>query len=173
MNGYGNDDAENKIPREPKKILSSEQEIKKHVSAETNKIKIDVLRESPEKKSIKKILVVDDEKLTCEMFKEGLEKFGYEVMVAFDGNEGLRIFRENPADLIITDIFMPEKDGHTFIHEIMQEFPGTKIFAITGKKSFEPEPDIDLNIAKILGAIKVFAKPIKISALLAAIKELS
>ena len=130
-------------------------------------------QESPKKKPIKNILVVDDEKLTCDLFKEGLEKFGYDVVVASNGNEGMQSFRENPADLIITDIFMPEKDGHTFIHEIMQEFPETKIFAITGKKSFEPEPDIDLNIAKVLGAIRIFAKPIKINELLAAIKELS
>jgi CheY-like chemotaxis protein len=129
--------------------------------------------ESPKKESIKNILVVDDEKVICDLFKEGLEKFGYEVVVASNGNEGMRSFREKPADLIITDIFMPEKDGHTFIHEVMQEFPETKIFAITGKKSFEPEPDIDLNIAKVLGAIRVFAKPLKINELLAAIKELS
>ncbi len=133
----------------------------------------EVPEESPEKKPIKNILVIDDEEIIRDLFKEGLEKFGYEVMVASDGYEGLRFFRESPADLIITDLFMPEKDGHTFIHEIMQEFPGTKIFAITGKKSFEPEPDVDLDIAKILGAIKVFAKPIRISELLAAIKEIS
>ena len=138
-----------------------------------NKMEIEALEESPEKKPIKNILVVDDEEPIRNLFKEGLEKFGYKVSVAPNGNEGIELFRENPADLIITDIFMPEKDGHTFIHEVMQEFPETKIFAITGKKSFEPEPYIDLDIAKLIGAIRVFAKPIKISEILATIKKLS
>ena len=66
---------------------------------------------------------------------------------------------------------MPEKDGVAFIFEIMQEFPGTKVFAITGKNTmmgFETE----LDIAKELGALKGFIKPVKLSELLAAIKEL-
>ena len=125
------------------------------------------------KRKIKNILVVDDEHLIQELIKAGLEKFGYEVAVAQNGNEAYALFRKNPADLIITDIFMPEKDGHTFIHELLQEFPETKIFAITGHKSFEAEPYIDLDIAETLGAVRVFPKPIKISELLAAIKEIA
>ena len=125
------------------------------------------------KRKIKKILVVDDEKLIQNILKEGLEKFGYKVAVAKNGNEGYELFRKNPADLIITDLFMPEKDGQAFIHELLQEFPETKIFAITGLKSFEPEPYIDLEIAEILGAMKVFPKPFKISEILAAIQEIS
>ena len=124
------------------------------------------------KRKIKNILVVDDEHLIQNLIKEGLEKFGYNVAVAPNGNEGYELFRKNPADLIITDIFMPEKDGHTFIHELLQEFPETKIFAITGHKSFETEPYIDLDIAETLGAVRVFPKPIKISELLVAIKEI-
>ncbi len=67
---------------------------------------------------------------------------------------------------------MPEKDGHAFIHEIMQEFPGTNIFAITGKKTILGI-DMELDVAETLGAKRVFAKPCKLKELLAAIKELS
>ena len=55
--------------------------------------------------------------------------------------------------------------------EIMQEFPKVKIFAITGRKSYESE--IELDIAKTLGAIEVFTKPCKLSVMLNAIKALS
>jgi CheY-like chemotaxis protein len=130
-----------------------------------------IVLEVPEQKDpVKHILFVDDEEPVRELFKEALEKFGFRVSLANNGNEGLESFRNNPADLIITDIFMPEKDGHAFILEVLQEFPDAKIFAITGKKSFEPE--MELDIAKTLGALRVFSKPCKLSELIAAIREL-
>lgn len=120
---------------------------------------------------VRRILFVDDERQLCKIFKKALEKFGYEVRVAFDGNEGLKRFREIPADLVITDLFMPEKDGHTFISDIMQAFPGTRIFAVTGYKTCFGL-DMELEIAKTLGAERVFAKPVRIMELLQAIKDL-
>jgi YesN/AraC family two-component response regulator len=92
-------------------------------------------------------------------------------MVASDGNEAISQFSQEPADLIITDLFMPNKNGQAVIVEIMKKFPGTKIFAITGKDTFMGI-ETELEIAKSLGAIRGFAKPIKLSHLLGAIKEL-
>ena len=125
----------------------------------------------PEKKPIKNILFVDDEESIRNLFKEALEKFGYQVTLASNGNEGVAQFRKKPVDLILTDIFMPEKDGHTFIHEMIHEFPMAKIFAITGKKTIYGI-ETELDIAKTLGALKVFTKPIKLSELIHAIKDL-
>jgi CheY-like chemotaxis protein len=124
-----------------------------------------------EKRPVESVLVVDDEEAVRILFKEALEKFGYEVMVADDGEEGLRLFRKHPADLVITDIFMPKKDGHTLILDITKEFPESNIFAITGKISFDPEMELDM--AQKLGAAKTFRKPVKFSALLDSIKELT
>jgi len=123
------------------------------------------------KRPIKSVLFIDDEKAVCKLFKEALEKFGYEVTVALDGDEGLRLFRRLPADLVITDIFMPKKDGHTLIIEITNEFPGANIFAITGNVSFDP--GMELDMAQKLGAVKTFQKPVKFRALLDAIGELA
>lgn len=123
------------------------------------------------KRPVKSVLFIDDEKAICKLFKEALEKFGYEVTVALDGNEGLRLFRKHPADLVITDIFMPKKDGHTLIMDIVEEFPRANIFAITGMVSFDPV--MELNIAQKLGAVKTFQKPVKLKVLLDAIKELA
>ena len=131
---------------------------------------MEIVKSPSEIRSIKKILLVDDEETVCKIFKEALERFGYEVTIASDGNEGMRRFCENPADLIITDIFMPEKDGYTFIMEIKEKFPDTRIFAVTGEP-FESQKELD--IAKTLGVKRIFAKPFKISSLLNAIEELS
>ncbi len=123
------------------------------------------------KRPVKSVLVIDDEEAIRTLFKEALEKFGYEVTVAVDGDEGLRLFRKQSADLVITDLFMPKKNGHTLIFDITKEFPGANIFAITGKISFDPE--MELDIAQKLGAAKTFQKPVKLSALLGAIGELA
>ncbi|MFC1814333.1 response regulator [Thermodesulfobacteriota bacterium] len=171
MNEFNNKDIGNNISIKQQKILWSEQEIENHDTSETDENDIKVHAGISERKPIKNILFVDDEEKLWKLFKEALEKFGYKVWVAFNGNEGLKLFRENLADLIITDIFMPEKDGHTFIHEIMQEFPGTNIFAITGKKTFLGI-DMELDAAETLGAKRVFAKPVKLSELVKAIKAL-
>ena len=124
-----------------------------------------------EKRPIKSVLFIDDVEAIRNLFKEALEKFGYEVTVAVDGDEGLRLFRKHPADLVITDIFMPKKDGHTLIMDITKEFPGANIIAITGNVSFDPEMELDM--AQDLGAIKTFLKPVKFKMLLDAIGEIA
>ena len=139
--------------------------------AESRETIIDDLTDAPVKQPVRSILFVDDEEPVRRLFKEALEKFGYQVRLATNGNEAMALFCEDPPDLMITDIFMPEKDGHTLILEVKQDFPNVHIFAITGKKFFDPQ--MELDIAKTLGAIKVFTKPCKLSQLLAAIKELS
>ena len=170
MNEYIKKNIENNFSSKQEEILSSKKSMENHNTSATNENDIKVDSVPPERKPIKDILFVDDEEPIRKLFKEALEKFGYKVTVASNGDEGMTLFRENPVDLIITDIFMPEKDGHAFIHEIMQEFPEANIFAITGKKSFDPQ--MELDIAETLGAKRVFAKPVKISELLEAIKEL-
>ena len=126
--------------------------------------------EIEEKRCIETILVVDDEKLIRDIFKQALEKYGYKVEIACDGNEAIEIYYRNPSDLIITDIFMPKKDGHSMMIEILRDFPGAKIFAITGYKSFDS--DMELDIAKGIGALNTFYKPVKFETILAAIKDL-
>lgn len=60
----------------------------------------------------KRILVVDDEADLCSLIQCNLEKQGFEVDVAYDGDECLSKVRANPPDAIILDVVMPEKDGH-------------------------------------------------------------
>ena len=65
-----------------------------------------------------RILIIDDEAPVRDLLRQMLEKEGYEVVEAREGDIGIRLFRENPADLIITDILMPEKEGIETILEL-------------------------------------------------------
>ena len=60
---------------------------------------------------MRRVLVIDDHTGIREILRETLEAVGYDVAVAGNGREGLEIQRRQPADLVITDIFMPEKEG--------------------------------------------------------------
>lgn len=79
------------------------------------------------------ILIIDDEPQIRSMIRLILERSGYTVIEASDGIEGIRRFREKPADLIITDLIMPNKDGIGMIIELKKEFPDVKIVAMSGR----------------------------------------
>ena len=115
------------------------------------------------------ILLIDDEPQLRSMLKLILEREGYEVAEAPDGIEGIRIYRQNPADLIITDLIMPNKDGIGVIIELKKEFPNVKIIAMSGGGLNKPEGY--LKGAKKLGAACTLTKPIDRGEMLRAIKE--
>ena len=117
------------------------------------------------------ILIIDDDDQFREMLRQMLERAGYEVVEAPDGKEGLRLFRENKVDLVITDIFMPEKEGLEVLMEFRRNFPDTKIIAISGgARNISPEES--LKMAEAFGAKYTFKKPVDREALLDAVKEL-
>ena len=66
----------------------------------------------------KTILLVDDEMDILDIKKRYLVQAGYQVLVAWDGVEGLDLSRKKSVDLIITDIMMPNMDGYDFISEV-------------------------------------------------------
>lgn len=66
----------------------------------------------------KRILVVDDEPDFCAILQRNLEKEGFIVEVAYDGEECLAKVKSNPPDAIVLDVVMPEKDGYTVCKEI-------------------------------------------------------
>lgn len=117
-----------------------------------------------------KILVIDDEKLIREGLKEMLTRSGYIVMVACNGKEAKMILNENPQDLIITDIIMPESDGIEVILEVKKKYHETKIIAISGGGRL-PAQD-HLNIAKQFGIDHALIKPFSSDELLMQVKTL-
>ena len=68
------------------------------------------------------IMVMDDEAPIRTLIRTALESVGHEVMEAANGHDGLALYRQRPADLVIADILMPELDGLDTIIELMQEF---------------------------------------------------
>jgi CheY-like chemotaxis protein len=115
------------------------------------------------------ILIIDDEAQIRSMIRLILEREGYVVAEAPDGIEGIRLFRQNPADLIITDLIMPNKDGIGMMIELRKEFPDVKIIAMSGGGLNRPEGY--LAGAKKIGALHTLAKPINRQELLRIVKD--
>jgi DNA-binding NtrC family response regulator len=116
-----------------------------------------------------RILLIDDESQIRSMLRLMLERVGYEVIEAEDGMEGIRQYRDNPADLIITDLIMPNKDGIGMIIELKKEFPQVKIIAMSGGGVNRPEGYLDG--AQKLGATRTLTKPIDRDEMINAVKE--
>jgi CheY-like chemotaxis protein len=126
------------------------------------------------------ILIIDDEEDVRDALRMVLERAGHQVRIASNGNEALALQREEPAQLVITDIIMPEKDGVRTIKEMRQEFPGLRIIAISGGGGVEPlaykpgaiTTTAYLAAAKEVGADRVFTKPFERKDLIQAVNEL-
>ena len=117
----------------------------------------------------KDILIVDDEEQMRLALRRMLEREGYSVREAENGDKAIRIHKEKQADLIITDIIMPDKEGLGTIVEIKSEFPDTKIFAMSGGGKNSPEQY--LRMANGLGVDKIFVKPFNREDILSAVAE--
>jgi len=119
---------------------------------------------------MKRILIIDDESQIRSMLRLMLEREGYEVIEAPDGIEGIRLYRQTPADLIITDLIMPHKDGIGMIIELKKEYPDVKIIAMSGGGL--NKPDGYLKGAQKLGASRTLVKPIDREEMLRAVKDI-
>ncbi|ACL02604.1 Response regulator receiver domain protein (CheY-like) [Desulfatibacillum aliphaticivorans] len=116
------------------------------------------------------ILIIDDEKEICTIFKMTLERAGYSVRAAQDGDEGIRLLKEKPVDLLIVDIIMPDKDGIETIVETRKNSPHVKIMAVSGGGRISSNEY--LRMAKTLGANVTLEKPVTRDVLLSTVKEL-
>jgi CheY-like chemotaxis protein len=117
-----------------------------------------------------RILLIDDEEPVRDMMRQTLERAGYEVTEAEDGRRGMAQLRQQPVDLVITDILMPEQEGIETIRMLRKEFPQVKILAISGggkKGKLEVLP-----IAQTFGAHRTLAKPFERKDLLDAVNAL-
>ena len=119
---------------------------------------------------MKRILIIDDETNILLMLKKMLERAGYEIDLASNGEEGLRLFRKAPSDLVITDIIMPEKEGLETIREMRKMQPEMKIIAMSGGGKISA--DNYLETAKIFGASRIMEKPFTQQAMVSTVKEL-
>ena len=114
--------------------------------------------------SVAKILVIDDEPSVLASIEQALKTAGHKITSAGGGSEAMRCFQEDPADLLITDLFMPAPDGIQLITHFRKQFPDVPIIAISGN----PRGNM-LDIAKKLGAVGAVPKPFSVEELLSAV----
>lgn len=103
------------------------------------------------------ILVIDDDDIFRDVLVGALQHAGHTVRQATNGVEGLKMFHEQPADLVMTDIVMPEKEGLDTIRDLRREFPQARIIAMSGGLAHDPK--LYLHMAEKFGASAVLAKP--------------
>jgi CheY-like chemotaxis protein len=104
------------------------------------------------------ILVVDDHYPMRVALEELLKQMGHEVVGAKDGKEALVLQRQHSADVLLTDIFMPEMDGYEVIQKFKEQFPAVPVIAMTGGMPRQREGPF-LEIAQKFGARWVLPKP--------------
>lgn len=114
---------------------------------------------------MKSILIIDDDLSFTKALAHLLGQIGYEVSVAHSGQEGISRYRENPSDLVITDLIIQRQDGSQTVQELQSEFPDFKFIALSGE-------NVDtLPQARQLGARHTFVKPFATEELLETIEE--
>lgn len=117
-----------------------------------------------------RILVIDDDDQVRNMVRQMLERDRHDVIVAEDGSVGVRRFREDPVDLVITNILMPEKEGLATIRELKADYPDLPIIAMSGGGT---TAGVDfLRMAEHFGAARALKKPLEWGELTEAVNAL-
>jgi CheY-like chemotaxis protein len=116
---------------------------------------------------VAKILLVDDEDYVREMLSEALESEGHSVQVAINGKHAVENY-DTSFDLVITDIVMPEQEGIQTMLQLKKLNPSVKIIAISG--GGRVSSDDYLELARKVGAVRTFSKPLALEEFLAAVK---
>ncbi|MDP6778429.1 MAG: response regulator [Candidatus Latescibacteria bacterium] len=115
------------------------------------------------------ILIIDDERDVRTPMRQMLEGTGYVVEEASDGDEGIEKCRTNPPDLVIVDIFMPNKSGLEVIEELRRGYPDVRIIAISG---VDTRDGLDLNtLTRGYGVARAIEKPFLLKDLLEAVVD--
>jgi CheY-like chemotaxis protein len=125
---------------------------------------------------MKQILVIEDDVDQRELYKLVLEEAGYQVVEASNGVVGLDLYAQQACDLVITDIFMPEKEGIETILELKRRTPAVKIIAISGggvRGSYAGKPgaEIALSVAREFGVHATLFKPFSMEQLVSTVND--
>jgi DNA-binding NtrC family response regulator len=103
-----------------------------------------------------RVLVIDDDEQVRSLCRAVLSEGGFDVTDAADGATGIEAFDACPFDLVLCDIFMPNKDGIETIQELTRTYFDVKVIAMSGGATGLPDY---LPSARIFGAAEVLRKP--------------
>ena len=115
-------------------------------------------------------LVVDDSHDLRRVVRRVLEAAGFDVDEARDGQAALERFRAQPADVVLTDIYMDGMDGIQFTRALAREFGKVPVIAMSGGGVVQDAP-VTLEVVSRLGARATLAKPFSADQLLATIER--
>ena len=115
-----------------------------------------------------RILVIDDNDTFRALLRLQLEGAGHEVLEAANGAEGLLAYHDRPVDLVLCDLFMPEKEGLETIRDLRRAGEG-KIIAMSGDGPGDASGL--LRVAQRLGAARALSKPFRAEALHQVVRE--
>ncbi len=114
----------------------------------------------------KKILIIDDEESIVKFLSMSLKADGYDIVTAYNGRQGIEVFKKEQPDIVLTDIKMPEMDGLEVLRQIKMIDTESEVIIITG------HGDIDSTIAALQrGASDFINKPVRDEALAVALKR--
>ena len=114
------------------------------------------------------ILLIEDDDSVRALLRTTLTSAGYSVLEANSGRQGIRSFRKAPSDLVITDLYMPDRDGLEVIEALRRTHPQVKVLAISGVSGTMG----CFPVAQSMGALAVLQKPFAPSALLTLVADL-
>ena len=113
-----------------------------------------------------RILVVDDDRNICEIIRLYLEKEGFEVLIANDGQQALELFKEKTPSVVVLDVMMPKMDGFQVCREI-RRVSSIPVIMLTAKGE-----TFDKVLGLELGADDYMVKPFENKELVARIKAI-
>jgi DNA-binding NtrC family response regulator len=111
-----------------------------------------------------RILVIDDDSDVRTMIEQVLRQTGHSVVQAVDGLEGASRHHREPADLVITDLYMPGQDGIEILTQFRKVAPHVPVIAVSGNSDM-------LLVAQKSGAVATLKKPFGADELLKAVRE--
>lgn len=118
-----------------------------------------------------RVLLIDDNADLTSMLSLCLQADGMEVTVASNGESGLAALEGHPVDVVVTDLFMPDKDGIETIVELRKRHPEVKIVVMSG---FTTVGGTDyLGVAREIGAVTTLKKPFDPAELTRVVRELT
>ena len=119
-----------------------------------------------------RVLVIDDDGAMRGAIRKILERDGHVVTEAENGKVGLALFRASGADVVVTDLIMPEKEGIETIIELRAESDQVRILAMSGNELLLAGGEGRLQDAETLGANASLAKPFSVDQLRNAVSGL-
>tara|TARA_B100000315_G_scaffold86151_1_gene78984 strand:- start:223 stop:591 length:369 start_codon:yes stop_codon:yes gene_type:complete len=115
------------------------------------------------------ILVADDQEKVRNILKSLFERDGHTVVVATNGKEALQSYQAQPAEIVVTDILMPDMEGIETIRELKRINPDVKIIAMSGGGTIEANEY--LKMAVLFGAKQTISKPFDVLEMLEALRS--